>query len=50
MADNPNIEYDLSTEIYDRIVERSPDLIDQMTDIGFQLRSGARHSGRPQHP
>ena len=44
MADNPNIEYDLSTEIYDRIVERSPDLIDQMTDIGsnYDLVQGTR--------
>ena len=34
MASNSDVHHFLSTEIYDRIAERSPDLIDQMTDIG----------------
>ena len=34
MVDNPDVQYDLSTEIYDSIAERSPDLIGQMTNIG----------------
>ena len=34
MASNSDVHYFLSTEMYDRIAERSPDLIDQMTDIG----------------
>ena len=44
MDDNPSVDYDLSTEIYDRIAERSPDLIDQMTDIGsnYNLVQGTR--------
>ena len=35
MQGNPDISYAVSTEIYDKISEQSPDLIDQMTDIGF---------------
>ena len=35
MADNPDVHYAVGTEIYDRIAERSPELIDQMTDIGY---------------
>ena len=34
MAENTDVHYSVSTEIYDRIVERSPDLIDQVIDIG----------------
>ena len=34
MIENPDVNYAVSTEIYDRIAERSPDLIDQMTNIG----------------
>ena len=34
IADNPDLSYAVSTEIYDRIAERSPDLVDRMTDIG----------------
>ena len=35
MQGNPDISYAVSTEIYDKISEQSPGLIDQMTDIGF---------------
>ena len=35
MQGNPDISYAVSTEIYDKISEQSPSLIDQMTDIGF---------------
>ena len=34
MAGNPDVNYALGTEIYYRIADRSPDLIDQMTHIG----------------
>ncbi len=34
MASNSDVHYFLSTEMYGRIAERSPDVIDQMTDIG----------------
>ena len=34
MVENLDVHYAVSTEIYDRIAERSPDLIDQMTNIG----------------
>ena len=34
MQGNPDISYAVSTEIYDKISEQSPSLIDQMTDIG----------------
>ena len=44
MIENPDINYAVSTEIFDRIAERSPDHIDQLTDIGFNydLVSGAQ--------
>ena len=44
MVDNPDVQYDLSTEIYDSIAERSPDLIDRMVDIGsgYDLVQGAQ--------
>lgn len=44
MADNPDVHYAVGTEIYDRIAERSPELIDQMTDIGsdYELVDGIR--------
>ena len=32
---NPDLYYPVSTEIYDKIAERSPELIDQMTNIGY---------------
>lgn len=32
---NPDPYYPVSTEIYDKIAERSPELIDKMTDIGY---------------
>ena len=35
MQGNPDISYAVSTEIYDKISEQSPGLIDQMTDVGF---------------
>ena len=31
---NPDIHYAVSTEVYDKIADRAPDLVDQMTDIG----------------
>ena len=34
MLENPDIDFLVSTEIHDRIAERSPELIDQMTNIG----------------
>ena len=34
MLENRNIEFLVSTEIHDRIAERSPELTDQMTNIG----------------
>ena len=44
MADNPDVHYAVGTEIYDRIAERSSELIDQMTDIGsdYELVDGIR--------
>ena len=35
MQTYPDISYAVSTEIYDKIAERSPELIDQMTYIGY---------------
>ena len=35
MTDNPGVHYGVGTEIYDRIAERSPELIDRMTAIGY---------------
>lgn len=42
MQTYPDISYAVSTEIYDKIAERSPELIDQMTDIGsdYELVDG----------
>ena len=34
MVESPNIDFPVGTEIYDRIAERSPDLVDRMADIG----------------
>ena len=34
MAETPDIQYAVSSEIYDKIAESSPDLIDQMINIG----------------
>ena len=44
MIENPDVNYAVSTEIYDRIAERSPDLVDQLTDVGsnYDLVSGAQ--------
>ena len=44
MIDNPDVNYAVSTEIYDRIAERSPNHIDQLTDIGsnYDLVSSAQ--------
>ena len=43
MIDNPDVHYAVSSEIYDRIADRSPELIDQMTDIGpHQFIEGAK--------
>ena len=44
MAENPDVNYAVSTEIYDRIAEQSPDLIDRMADIdsNYDLVSGAQ--------
>ena len=35
MLEHSNIEFLVSTEIHDKIAERSPELIDKMTDIGY---------------
>ncbi len=35
MLENPDIDFLVSTEIHDRIAERSPELIDQMVNIGY---------------
>ena len=43
MQGNPDISYAVSTEIYDKISEQSPGLIDQMTDIGFDYERGGRN-------
>ena len=42
MEANLNVHYYVSTEVYDRIVERAPDLVDRLTDIGSteQLEEG----------
>ena len=32
--DNPAVQFAVSSEVFDKIAERSPELIDQMTDIG----------------
>ena len=42
MVENPDIHYDVSSEIYQKISESTPDLIDQMTDIGpdYELVNG----------
>lgn len=44
MTENTDVQYAVGTEIYDRIAERSPELIDQMTDIGsdYELVDGIR--------
>ena len=44
MIENPDVNYAVSTEIYDRIAERSPDLIDRMADIGsnYDLVAGTQ--------
>ena len=34
MAENPDIHYAVSTEIYDKIAESAPELVDRLTDIG----------------
>ena len=46
MADNPDIQYAVSSEIYYRIAERSPDLADRLSDIGadYELAEGAKES------
>lgn len=43
MAENQDIHYAVSSEIYDRIAERSPDLMDRLSDIGadYDLVEGA---------
>ena len=35
MLENPDLPFLVSTELYDKIAERSPELIDQMTYIGY---------------
>ena len=44
MIENPDVNYAVSTEIYDRIAERSPDLIDRMADMGsnYDLVTGTQ--------
>ena len=44
MAENPDIHFAVSTEIYDRIAESSPDLLDRLVDIGpdYALVDGIR--------
>lgn len=46
MADNPDIHYAVSSEIYGRIAERSPGLLDRLADIGadYELVEGAEES------
>ena len=34
MLDNPEVQFAVSSEVFDHIAERSPELIGQMTDIG----------------
>ena len=44
MANTQDIEYLISTELYDKIAERSPELIDQMAEIGsdYELVEGIK--------
>lgn len=46
MADNPDIQYAVSSEIYGRISERSPEFMDSLWDIGvdYELAEGAKES------
>ena len=46
MADNPDIQYAVSSEIYGRISERSPEFMDRLWDIGadYELAEGAEES------
>ena len=37
MRDNPFIDFAVSSEIFDRIAERSPELIDRLTEIGSTI-------------
>lgn len=44
IADNPDVQFAVSSEIYDAISDSSPELLDQLTDIGsdFDLVGGIR--------
>ena len=46
MADNPDIQFLVSSEIYDRISERSPDVLDSLVDVGsgYELAESAKES------
>ena len=46
MADAPDVQFLVSSEIYDRISERSPDVLDMLGDIGsdYELAEGAKES------
>lgn len=45
-ADSPDIQFAVSSEIYESISERSPDVLDRLTDIGpdYELAEGAKES------
>ncbi len=37
ILDNPDVHFGVSTEIFDEIAQRSPELVDQMTNIGSTI-------------
>ena len=37
MLENPDVDYYVSSELFDKIAQRSPELVDQMTDIGSTI-------------
>ena len=46
MADSPDIQFAVSSEIYERISERSPHVLDSLVDVGsgYELTEGAKES------
>ena len=46
MADSPDIQFAVSSEIYERISERSPHVLDNLVDVGsgYELTEGAKES------
>ena len=50
MAENPDVQFAVSSEIYERIADSTPEAVDRLMDMGAGLGNGGRRPGRAGHP